>query len=272
MKYLILVCFFLTLAWGQNRLKIATWNLHNYFDSQDDAYSDPLPSPKKVEEKTRKLVLALQTLDAEVVAVQELEKRELLEELARRSGYSYAIACETNDPRGIRVGLLSRRRVLAYCSHRRDVLPYVEGNPSDREFSRDCLEVHLEGLIVLVNHFRSQVKANRRALCKRRAEAAAVAALVKRLQKQYPGKAIVVAGDFNDELDSWALEPLAQSGLSDCHINLSRSRRFSYIHKEQLCVLDYLLTNARVLEVGVERERCFRAASDHYPVWAQLSW
>jgi predicted extracellular nuclease len=261
----------LSLAWPQERLRVASWNLHNYFDSSDDEYSDPVPSAKKVETKTRQLSLALDQLKADVVAVQELEKRELLEELARRTHYTYAIACETNDPRGIRVGLLSRRKVLGYRSHRRDLLPYVEGNPTDREFSRDCLEVHLEGLIVLVNHFRSQVKANRRATSKRRAEAAAVRDLLTRLRRQYPDKQILVAGDFNDEMDSWALEPLANCGLSDAHISLPRGLRFTYVHRDQLCVLDYLLTTARVLEAGVGRERFFRSASDHYPVWADLA-
>lgn len=230
-------------SWAEApRWRLCTWNLHNFFDSIDDKYGDQVPKPDQVEKKLSSLSGALDTIGADVVAVQEVEKQALLERLAQRTGYRYAILVPGNDSvRGINVGLLSKVKVKGYASHRNDRLPYVEGAPLDTKFSRDCLEVHLltpEPVIVLVNHFKSKVGKGKRSDSKRRAQAMRVCRIVADLEAAYPGRALAVVGDMNDSLDSWPLEPLSRSGLYDPFVNLSLDLRYTLKHRGQPAALD----------------------------------
>lgn len=257
--------------------RLCTWNLHNFFDSVDDHYGDQVPKPEQVEKKLTDLSAALEKIGADVVAVQEVEKRALLERLAQRAGYRYAILVPGNDRvRGINVGLLSKKRVQGYASHRDDRLPYVEGAPLDSKFSRDCLEVHLrtpEPLIVLVNHFKSKVGKGKSSDSKRRAQAMRVCRLVSDLEVAYPGQGLAVLGDMNDSLESWPLQPLSHSGLYDPFVHLSPESRYTLKHRGQPVALDQILIN-RVLSrrwlrssSQVGREKLFKRCSDHYPMW-----
>jgi endonuclease/exonuclease/phosphatase family metal-dependent hydrolase len=265
-------------SWAEGpHWRLCTWNLHNFFDSIDDPYGDQVHKPEKVEKKLVDLSAALQAIQADVVAVQEVEKRSLLEKLAQRAGYRYAVLLPGNDSaRGINVGLLSKLKVKGYASHRHDRLPYVEGAPLDTQFSRDCLEVHLrtpEPVILLVNHFKSKVGKGKSSDSKRRAQALRVTRIVADLEHAYPGQALAVLGDMNDSLASWPLEPLAHSGLYDPFVHLSPELRYTLKHRGQPAALDQILINRRLSRYWVQgssqvgHDRLYKRCSDHYPMW-----
>jgi len=282
-RILILLCL---LGWFSSwaegpQWRLCTWNLHNFFDSIDDPYGDQVHDPARVEKKLADLSAALETIHADVVAVQEVEKRSLLERLAQRTGYRYAILLPGNDAvRGINVGLLSKVKVRGYASHRNDRLPYVEGAPLDTKFSRDCLEVHLltpEPVIVLVNHFKSKVGKGKSSDSKRRAQAMRVSRIVADLEAAYPGRCLAVVGDMNDSLASWPLEPLARSGLYDPFVALSPEARYTLKHRGQPAALDQILINRSLSRhwlrnsSQVGHDKLFKRCSDHYPMWLDFS-
>lgn len=277
----LLVLLALACAGQPARLRLATWNLHNLFDEVDDpSVGDLTPSPSQVTKKLNNLGQALQVLGADVLAVQEVENRAILERLARANGYRYAILVEGNDTaRGIDVGLLSKVKVTGYASHREDRLPYVEGAGLDSRFSRDCLEVHLrtpEPVVMLVNHFKSKVGKGKSSDCKRRAQAQRVAQIARSLAKRWPRSGLVVVGDLNDTLESWPLEPLARSGLFDPFATLAPARRQTLKHRGQGVALDQMLINGVMRgwlcpgSAQVGHDRVFRRCSDHCPMWADF--
>lgn len=259
-------------------VRLASWNVHNYFDERDDPYQDEVCSSLEVELRTQDLARALGELNADVLALQEVENRRLLERLARASGYRYAVLVEGNDNvRGIDVGLLSRKPVVGYRTHRGDTLPYVEGTRRGSRFSRDCLEVHLQlpqPLVVLVNHFKSQVGRSKSSDKKRRAQAMGVVQIVREVQRFYPGKPLAVMGDLNESLDAWSLEPLTGAGLQDPFLHLSPEQRYTHIHRKQKESLDHILLRGplKALAGGVRHEEIFAQCSDHYPIWIDLAW
>lgn len=279
---MLLLLLLAQLAWAvpPRALRLASWNVHNYFDAIDDRYADQVPAAAEVERRTQQLALALGQIDADVIALQEVEKRSLLEQLARASGYRYALLVEGNDHvRGIDVGLLSRIPPSGYRSHKDDPLPYVEGNRKDVRFSRDCLEVHFgppHSLAVLVNHFKSKAGRGKGSDTKRRAQAQRVADLVKELRRRDPNRPLAVLGDLNDELDSWPLEPLTRPPLVDPFRALPLNQRYTLKHRGRGVALDHILLTpdlaARVVPGSpkVGRLGLFHDCSDHWPLWLDL--
>jgi endonuclease/exonuclease/phosphatase family metal-dependent hydrolase len=258
-------------------VRLATWNVHNLFDAIDNRNDDLVPSQKQVDKKLANLSLALNRMEADVLALQEVENLSILQRLARSSGYRYAILVEGNDTRrGIDVALLSKLKVAGYASHKRDRLPYVEGAGLDTQFSRDCLEVHLatpDPLVLLVNHFKSKVGKGKSSDAKRRSQALRVAQMVQDIGQRYPASAVVVLGDLNDCMESWPLEPLARSGLLDPFARLTPEQRHTHKYRGQGTALDQILIDRRLQsrlragspEVGNHKE--FRRCSDHRPMW-----
>ncbi|MEW6277767.1 MAG: endonuclease/exonuclease/phosphatase family protein [Candidatus Eremiobacterota bacterium] len=255
------------------RLRLATWNVRNLFDSVDDPYHDDLLTPAQATAKLEAVAAGIRRLEADVVALQEVEKASVLAELQRSTGYRYAVLVEGNDrARGIDVAFLSRIRA-GYRSHREDPLPRVRGVSPDYRFSRDCLEVHLQErlpMVCLINHFKSKARGGRDDDAKRRAQALAVRDLVRR-QGERP---VAVLGDLNDGPDSWSLEPVMRdAGLVDPLAALALTERFTIRHRGQPLAVDYLLVNAtlrpHLVSAQVLHDEVFRT-SDHYPVVADF--
>lgn len=248
------------------RIRLACWNLHNLFDEVDHPNADQVYKPAEVEAMLEQRAALIRSWDVDVLGVEEVENRALLERLAARiPGVLHAILVEGNDTqRGIDVGLLSRVPVRGYRTHKHD----------PARFSRDCLEVHLGGrlpFVVLVNHFKSKAFGGQKSDVKRRAQAEGVMRIVAGL-----GPRVAVIGDLNDGPGSWSLEPLAP--LRDPFGPLSLERRSTHTHHGRPGVLDHILltsTLARYLVPGsarVLRGRAVQAASDHGALRVDLAY
>ncbi|MBI3927545.1 MAG: endonuclease/exonuclease/phosphatase family protein [Armatimonadetes bacterium] len=262
-------------------LRLATWNVHNFFDETDDPYADEVPSPSAVEAKMDALASVLRRLDADVLGLQEVEKRDLLQRLIdtrlKELGYGYFVLEEGNDQaRGIDVALVSRVPLKRVLSHKNLVLPRVAGTPQGYRFSRDCLEVHLGGelpMVVMVNHFKASGGrgTERGSDAKRRAQALGVAQLLS----DQEGARVAVLGDFNDAYDSWSLEPLRER-LLDPLGHLSLEQGYTLRYRGRPMILDHILINEALAPCvdrkssGVYRSAEVRAASDHFPVYLEL--
>ncbi|HEX8924826.1 MAG TPA: endonuclease/exonuclease/phosphatase family protein [Terriglobales bacterium] len=205
------------------KLRIGTFNCENLFARYNfNSNVDPAKAIKNggfdvnmtrfdiLSETEKKLTAkAIEALDADVLALQEVENFDVLKrfrnERLKNLKYEYAILVDGNDPRKIDVALLSRYPIVAVRSfqHMRDGKGYL--------FSRDCLEadVQVDGKTVtlFINHLKSMLdkkhpadgRKNTRA--KRAKQAAAVKKIIEQRFGQNPGsKDWVVMGDFNDYL------------------------------------------------------------------------
>ena len=256
------------------RVRLATWNLHNFFDERDDPYHDKVFTPQQVEKKIAQLSTVINTLDPDMLAVQEVENKPLLERLGRQiPGCRYAIVVVGNDDyRGIQVGFLSKQPVIGYRTHR-DMLLRDHGR-----FSRDCLEVHVGGtmpMVVLVNHFKSKLHSSDKTDQQRFNQAQGVTDIIDELEQWRPELPIAVAGDLNDDPRSRCLAPLHK--LVDPFALLSLQERFTSRHKTKPVILDHILLNrnlaAHLVPHGAAawHRREAEKASDHFPIYVDVT-
>lgn len=96
-------------------LRVATYNLENLFDDKDDPkYSgryEDLDDAKPAEQMEA-LAGAIKRIDADVLAVEEIESLEVLtafrDKYLAGMGYDHIVALDSGDDRGIEQGVLSR--------------------------------------------------------------------------------------------------------------------------------------------------------------------
>ncbi len=249
-------------------LTIASYNLENLFDAVDDPGTDDTvatPDQYAAALGARGASLARYLGLPDIVAVQEVEKVEVLQDLTIQpellAGSYRAVLVEGADPRGIDVGLLYRSDRLALRSYEArqgctSVKPWstaitsctLPGGVSGYAlFARPPLVVRLEStasgerLTVVVNHFKAQDDGDADDLA-RLAMADHVRALVEELKVTEPDVPVLVAGDLNDFEDSATLVQLKAGGLLDLH-GRSGERPYTYVYRGRAQVLDYVLVD-----------------------------
>lgn len=268
-------------------LTIATFNVHNFFDSVDDQYhQDDVPAPTEVKNKITDLGKALRAIEADIVALQEVENIDLLERLNTEElsslGYSEVRMIEGNDIRGIDVALLSRLAVTDVRTHKNETFKGVDGDTRTYGFSRDCLEVTLEplpgrSLTLLVNHLRATDDPVE-GVPRRQAQAQRVREIADDIFKQRPDGLLAVIGDLNDTPASRTLQLLTQGDppLFDLLTLVPIDQRYttSWSSPKQV---DYILPSPALKEdlvqgsVKADHSSVFSYASDHFPVIATFT-
>ncbi len=270
----------------QGDFTIATYNVHNLFDTVDDPdHDDDVLTDAQLERKFDRLEEVLREVDADIVALQEVENQALLDELfgqrLRDMGYVERRLIEGTHRRGIDVAVVSRLPLERVISHQYD---HWSNGEHSYYFSPDCLEVRIRfgpRLVVLfINHLISQLGG---------AEADAVRVeLGKRLnfmarstRSMFPGAGVIIAGDLNDRPDSPTLAAVLGEG-DDALVDLTRllpeSERYTYLFRGHPEVLDYIIvsqdlardavpTSVRAVH-GPDAEQ----ASDHFPFVVRFRW
>lgn len=271
-------------------VKVATFNVHNFFDDKDDpSHADEVLSAQEVSSKLTQLGVALKLIAADVIALQEVENREVLDRLVKEHlsnlGYAHVHLQPGNDPRGINVAVLSRYPLVRVTSHASD---YFKGlDPADSKnyrFSRDCLEVLLEPsqnrrLLLLVNHLRANDWQDPALATRtREAQAKRLREIVDATLKWEPEANVAVLGDLNDAPDSKTLS-LIKSGataLVDPLAQKPLTQRYTTIYSGDQVQIDYILVTPGLLadmvanSAHVDHSSPFKSASDHYPVIASF--
>lgn len=195
------------------------------------AYRGRLVRAKDADE-TRTVAERIRAMDADVLAVQEVEDLDTLRHFNRAhlgGMYRFSTLLEGNDPRLIDVGLLSRLPLGGVTSWQHAVHP---DDPDIPVFGRDLLEVAVLNerrsrilFTLFNNHLKSHYvdfredsdAAAMAANLRRKRQAEAVAEIVR--HRTRPNGRYIVLGDMNDPPDSPWLAPF----VADAELNLSNA-------------------------------------------------
>jgi len=195
-------------------LTLATFNCENLFARYNfDKNYDPVGKDGftindlafDIQDEAEKRITAeaILEVDADVIALQEIESLNVLDTFQSRylpkMKYRYRMLVDSFDPRHIDVAVMSRYPITSVCSHRQ------ERNKSNSSwlFSRDCLEVTIQvngkDLLLYINHLKSMMEGRQDTRNRRVEQAERVAAIVDARWKAsgYDGN-FVVLGDLND--------------------------------------------------------------------------
>lgn len=253
----------------QAKISLVTWNVENFFDTNDDYYKDDVLTERQYGDKLNRLGGVLKGVNADIVGIQEIETQGCLEDLAERCGYPYIVFYPGNDKiRGINVGVMSKVPIKNYVSHAKDRF----GSEGSRgAFSRDCLEVHFKhtsNFTLLVNHLKSKL-GGEESDAKRLQQARRVAEIAEGLQ----ALPTAICGDLNDEPDSKPLKPLTTCPfLTDVLAGVAKEQRLSFFSKRHKSALDYVFVNNKLKpavvpgSVKIYNTPEAGAASDHRPL------
>jgi endonuclease/exonuclease/phosphatase family metal-dependent hydrolase len=272
-------------AAGQE-LTIATYNILNLFDAEDDPYRNDDSTRPKPRAELNRVAQVIRKMDADILALQEVESRGYLERfidvLLPDMGYEHVVHFEGNDVRGIDVCLLSRVPVGPVTSHRH--LQFADGDGRMRRFNRDLLavEFHPEGakpFEIWVVHLKSNYSGRKHAEPIRVAEAQTIRGLLDRRLKSSPNADIMICGDFNDTPDSAALRTIIGTGpfaLTSFINEIPETKRITYNREPYRSMIDFILTSQSMAKRYVPKSYRILAGSvetsgsDHNPVLAKF--
>jgi len=272
---------------------VATFNTLNLFDDQDDPYHADEGTPPKPREELEHLAAAIRQVNADVLALQEVENRFYLERfnelLLSDLGYENVVLYEGNDRRGIDVALLSRLPVGPVTSYRH--LRFPDGNGQSMAFQRDLLRARIDppapasaasgqvpppSFDLFVVHLKSKRgQDEQRTLATRLGEARAIRRIFDEILASDPTARFLICGDFNDTLDSQPLQTVLGTGptaLTGFANDLPAESRISYNQEPYQAMIDFLLASpalARHYRPGSYRilpGSIPTTGSDHNPV------
>ena len=131
---------------ASDRFRVGTFNVENLFDDLDDPYAADETTPAKPREDLTRLARTIRQLDADILALQEVESRGYLEQFTHAfladAGYQEVIHYEGNDQRGIDVAVLSRFPIESVTSYRHATFEDEQGR--NQRFRRDLLRVTVQ--------------------------------------------------------------------------------------------------------------------------------
>lgn len=245
-------------------LRVGTWNLLNLFDNVDHPDGPDEGTDPKSFFELQAVAEAIDALDVDVLGVQEVENREILEVVNAhlRRPFAHVELIEGNDHRGIDVGLLSRVPVISAKSHRTMDLG------GEHKFARDFplfrLQATPETAIDFgVVHLKSKRGPAAASDAWRRAEAEGIASVLSDTARgEVP---FVVMGDFNDLRDARTLEPVFALGR-DCTESVPLLDRYSYVYRGRPQQIDHVLASRSLKIAGVKMLHPENSASDHHPI------
>lgn len=202
MKFLLLALLACATLFGESILKIATYNVENLFDLKKSGYeyNDYIPNgPSEWNQKNYKIKLnniarAIKDIDADIIALQEVESLDALLDLRftlKQNGLyyeHYAIADKKNTT--VKVALLSKIPFL-YSKEVSVTQTYEYRNILETKFKIDGKELY-----IFVNHWKSKSGPESKRIVSAKA-------LTKRISEIGYDKNIILLGDFNSDYEEY---------------------------------------------------------------------
>jgi endonuclease/exonuclease/phosphatase family metal-dependent hydrolase len=269
------------------KIVVAAYNVLNLFDDYDDPYRDDEGTPAKPRQEMERLAQSIESLGADVIAMEEVENRDYLQRfvdvILPDLGYNEVVLFEGNDTRGIDVALVSRVPIGEVRSHRH--LKFKGPDGAVQHFQRDLLAVTLlpeggEPMQVWVVHLKSKRGDDPTSEPIREAEAMEIRRLLDRELAGDPQARIIVTGDFNDTPDSVSLRTIIGNGpttLWSAHTDLQNPDVLTYNEGEFKSMIDYMLCTPALHEhyvpgsFRVPQGSIETTGSDHNPIVATFS-
>lgn len=293
-------------------IRVASYNMLNFFDQEDDPalqgdYDDfgDNPGPTTYE-RCQELAQSIRMLDADVLALQEIESEEAIrwfrDRFLAEMGYDHIASRDVGYYRGVEQGVLSRFPITEVRTWPEADLSRVKRtgggwadvpeDETDIKFQRSPIFASIqhpngyEVSLFVVHH-----KAGR-ARWLREAEALQIMSYVEGLSSQDPDRNIIVLGDFNANPWDRSMQVYFRGGMVD-----AMTMRGANIQHEDTSplrqthtsgrIIDYMLLNKAALDELVEgsgfvlgtsaEEYDWRNdpippgyASDHYPIVIDL--
>jgi endonuclease/exonuclease/phosphatase family metal-dependent hydrolase len=266
-------------------LKIASYNVLNLFDAVDDPYHNDDSTGPKPRAEMERVAKQIRELDADIVALQEVENRGYLERFVSvflaDMGYQ-VVLFEGNDKRGIDVAVLSRLPVGPVTSYRHVVFPGLEGEPM--RMRRDLIQVLIEPtngdpFDVFVVHLKSKGGAPDGGREIRLPESRNVRAILEDILKDNSDARFVICGDFNDTLDSEAVQTIIGHGataLTQFVGDLTPNTPATYNKEPYLSTIDFIFASPEMAKQYVDDSykvmpgSVAKTGSDHNAVVAKF--
>ncbi|QDU33614.1 Endonuclease/Exonuclease/phosphatase family protein [Poriferisphaera corsica] len=264
-------------------LRVATYNVENMFDVFNDPYTQDEGTDVKFREELEQIAETLRVMNADVVVFSEVENEFVLKALVKEflpdMGYDYVSAMRANDGRGIRNGVISLKPIVKATSYkwRTFTLP---GYDKVYRFSRDLMHVTIQATDEkVVEVFGVHLKSKRdssgdpKSAKRRLAEALEAKKIIDGVMNQSSDSWVVMAGDFNDTLDSAVMKSLLKDGkLKDMHEGMGKEERVTYLHGPYRSTIDFVLASDALAKRKVKgselvlHDEELNKASDHAPV------
>lgn len=267
---------------GKGVLRVATYNVENLFDDIDDPYANDDGAEPKPRADLEQVAAVIRTLQADVLALQEVESRGYLERFVEvflpDQGYRHIVHYEGNDTRGIDVALVSKEPIGKVVSHRH--LTFAGPNERPQKFSRDVLAVEIHPIAskpfeVWVLHLKSNSDGRKYAEPVRLAEAIQLRKLLDERLTRDPHARIVVCGDCNDTPDSATISTLVgvgETALQTAWQQIPESHRVSYHREPYRSLIDFVFWSRPFIEhyapisYRLAATDADQSGSDHFPV------
>ncbi len=281
----LLFCIFLQ----AKEISVASYNVENLFDNRNDGneYREFKQSRWRwylANKKLKKTLKAITFIDADVIALQEVENKSLMKTLAHELKYKYyAFTKPKGSPVG--VGVLSRYPIIYKKSH-------YAGIKKTRDFLETIIEVDGEKFALWVVHFPTQKYGFKRRL--------KVAKSLKKALQNSKEKEYIVAGDFNTGISSKSVVskvfgPLqSKKGHYDPWASLPYHKRYSHSYFKTKSALDRMILSEDMFDgkhfeykdgsFGVikgflatkkgypKRWKNGKGYSDHFPIYLKLNF
>jgi endonuclease/exonuclease/phosphatase family metal-dependent hydrolase len=263
---------------------IATYNVLNLFDGEDDPYHDDEGTRAKPTKELEKIAQTIRAVDADVLALQEVENRFYLERFAKDllpdMGYVEIVLLEGNNNRGIDVAILSRFPVGPVTSYRH--LDFPDGNGRTMSFRRDLLQARIEPpgakpFHMFVVHFKSKGGGEAVTLPIRLGEARQVRRIFDEMIENDPQARLVLCGDFNDTIDSEPLKAIIGTGPNALRTfidDLASPDAVTYNKAPYRSMIDFILCSPAMADryqkgsFRIRSGTIDSSGSDHNPVSA----
>jgi len=195
-------------------LRVATWNVENLFDTENDSFNpgddDYIPNGamKWTEEvyrtKLNNLAEIIAEMQPDILGLVEVENRRVLVDLQQTLATTYdyhlpvIVHREGNDQRGMEVALLSKFQPTK--------TRWMIGNPTAREMICATFSTGPSTLTIILCHWKSKLvppgMTTPQVDAMRMREARVVRRAVERKLRKTPDAAILVMGDFNEDITS----------------------------------------------------------------------
>ena len=258
------------------RLRVCTWNIHNYNVSNRRVNGVWRSYPKPESERDA-VCAALKAIDADIVLLQEMGDKTYLEDLLARlkkAGADYEFAAVSKFDSPSRLAILSKiapQKVFDFS----DTAFFFDGQ--NRYSPRGALGIEVRAanlqLLAFSVHLKSKVNARKgdeKFTPFRHAELRAISARIRSAAKK--NSKILVAGDFNDE----PAKPLLRNAKAFELVEQADSRGLAYTYhwakRDLFFKYDFFLAaNLRPPEIS----KAFvvsgtQKASDHRPVYVDI--